>query len=280
MPPGIYPRKGHSEETKRKIAAGNTGKVFSQERRDAIAKAKLTHIDADIVMKVKELLEEKVCSFDAVLREVGIKASKTLSRELKAQCIGPDSSLKFFNHSISYQDGKRLLAYLRLNLHPKEIQERLSLKEKTFWGSARKLQDAHDFEYKPTKKKPGGYRQTKPELHVKEILENLQISNTMEYPLGNFYFDFHVTGTSLLIEVQGDYWHGNPIIYYDKSKLNDTQKSNIRRDHFKRKFAKENGFYVLYVWEEDLKSRPHDVKIMLETYTKRAHAKAADFKIL
>ena len=84
----------------------------------------------------------------------------------------------------------------------------------------------------------------------------------------------------LLIEVQGDYWHANPEIYIDKSCLNKTQKSNVRRDHFKRRFAHDGGFYVLYIWENDLKTKQHDTKIIIDTYTKRAYAKASNFNIL
>lgn len=280
MPTGQYVRKGHTEKTRLKIAAGNTGKVFSQERKNAISRANKKIADMEVVLRVKELLGENVCSFDAVLEELSVKKSKALLRAIEELSISSHPSMKFFNHAISYRDGKRLLAYLRLNLHPTEIQERLSLKEKTFWGSARKLQDSHNFEYKPLPKKPGGHKPTKPEIAVKEILKTLGVEHTAEYKLGNFYFDFHVTGTSLLIEVQGDYWHANPEIYHSKEDLNDTQKSNVKRDHFKRKFAKENGFYVLYVWENDLNNSQRDVRIMLETYTKRAHEKAKNFQIL
>ncbi len=280
MPQGIYERKGHSEETKRKIALGNTGKVFSEERRRAISLANTKIIDSNIIEKIKSLLDEKVCNLDAVLSEIGIKNSKSLKREMKLAEIKINESLKFFNRNISYQIGKKLLAYLRIGIHPKEICERLDLKDRTFWGSAKKLQDAHGFKYEWVRKKPGGDSQTNPERKACSLLDEIRVKYTREYSLGNFYYDIHITGTSLLIEVQGDYWHANPEIYQDVQKLNQTQKSNVRRDHYKRKFAKENGFYTLYVWERDLKNDLDKVRIILETYTRKAHAKAADFEVL
>lgn len=277
MPPGIYVRKGHSAETKKKIASGNTGKIFSYERRQAISIANTKHVDPHIIEKIKTLLDEKVCNLDAALHEVGIKNGRSLKREMTAAGVDLCESLKFFNRKITYQTGKKLLAYLRLGIHPKEICERLDLKEKTFWGSAKKLQDAHNFKYEWERKNPGGDSQSKPEKLTCELLDEIGVAYTKEYSLGNFYYDIHVTGTSLLIEVQGDYWHANPEIYSDKEKLNQTQRANIRRDHCKRRFAKESGFYTLYIWERDLKSDLDKVKITLETYTRKAHAKAADF---
>jgi G:T-mismatch repair DNA endonuclease (very short patch repair protein) len=277
MSKGIRLRQRHSEETKRKIAAGNTGKIFSHDRRQSISKANTKHIDLETIEKIRTLLEEKACNLDAVLAEVGTKNGKSLKREMKAAGISLCENLKYFNREITYQTGKKLLAYLRLGIHPKEICERLDLKEKTFWGSAKKLQDAHCFKYEWARKKPGGDSQSTPEKKTCALLDEIGITYTKEYSLGNFYYDIHITGTSLLIEVQGDYWHANPEIYLDKQKLNQTQLSNVRRDHYKRRFAKEQGFYTLYVWEKDLKSDLGKVKMALETYTRKAYAKAADF---
>lgn len=277
MPTGIYARKCHSEETKKKIAKGNTGKIFSDERRKAISIANTKHVDSDILEKIRILLDEKVCNLEAVLHEIGIKNGKSLRREMTITGINLSESLKFFNRKITYQTGKKLLAYLRLGIHPKEICDRLDLNEKTFWGSAKKLQDAHDFKYEWTRKKPGGNSQTIPEKQTCILLDEIGVKYTKEYSLGNFYYDIHITGTSLLIEVQGDYWHANPEIYLDKNKINQTQQANVRRDHYKRRFAKENGFYTLYIWEKDLKNDLDKVKMTLENYTRKAYEKATNF---
>ena len=277
MPKGIYIRKHHSAETKKKIARGNTGKIFSDERRQAISIANTKHVDPGTIEKIRILLDEKVCNLDAVLYEIGIKNGKSLKREMLVAGVNFCESLKFFNRQIAYQTGKKLLAYLKIGIHPKEICERLDLKDKTFWGSAKKLQDVHSFKYKWERKKPGGNSQSIPEKQTCAILDKIGVAYTKEYSLGNFYYDIHVTGTSLLIEVQGDYWHANPEIYLDKEKINQTQRANVRRDHYKRRFAKESGFYTLYIWEKDLKGDLDKVKITLETYTRKAHAKAANF---
>jgi very-short-patch-repair endonuclease len=55
--------------------------------------------------------------------------------------------------------------------------------------------------------------------------------------------------TNVLVEVDGDYWHGNPKIY---SKLNEIQLKQKERDIKNEQLAKENGFIVLRFWESDI----------------------------
>jgi len=274
MPPGIYPRKGHSIETRQKIAEGNTGKVFTAERRKAISIANKKKIDHDTIEKIRLLLDKKVCNINAVLEEVKVKDSRALRRVLNEANVSMCNSLKFFNTKVSYDTGKKLLAYLKLGLHPNEICKRLDIKRKLFASLSTKLQIAHDFKYDWTRKKPGCDGQSQPEKQTCKILDEIGVAYTKEYHLGNFYFDIHINDTSLLIEVQGDYWHANPLVYQDRQKLNSVQKSNLRRDNYKRIFAKQNGFYTLYIWENDLKNNADIVKETLKTYTRRAYEKA------
>lgn len=273
-------RKKHSEETKRKIALGNTGKVFSQERKDAIGRANSLKLSEFEVNAAKKILDEKCCSFDAAMGHIDLKPTPALRKALARNGVEICDDLKFFNRSIDYNTGKKLLSYLKLNLHWTEIQERTGLGQKTIVGSCRKLEKVHGFKYNPARKKPGGFSPTKIELHVARLLEELDIEYEPEYAFDNFYYDFRIRGTSLLIEVNGDYWHANPLVYPCKKMINETQKKNVRRDHYKRRVAREHGFYVLYVWEYDLKNSPENVIITLERYVKKAYEKANNWEVL
>jgi len=62
-----------------------------------------------------------------------------------------------------------------------------------------------------------------------------------------------------LLEVQGDYWHGNPKIY---TELNDIQKANIENDKYKLELAKKYGCKLFYIWETDF--RNNDYSVLLE----------------
>lgn len=79
--------------------------------------------------------------------------------------------------------------------------------------------------------------------------------------LGHMQFDFGNKEQRVLLEVQGDYWHGNPSIYGDgKSRpLNNIQLKKIEKDRQKEEFCKEHGLKLFKIWESDIKSKNFSV---------------------
>lgn len=95
-----------------------------------------------------------------------------------------------------------------------------------------------------------GHTQTYPEKLVANILSNLNISYTTETRLiqGRLYrCDFVIS--NIVIEVNGDYWHGNPQVYTEYNKM---QLQNIQRDKEKKQYLEQLGYKVIYIWEYDL----------------------------
>ena len=76
---------------------------------------------------------------------------------------------------------------------------------------------------------------TKPELKVKNILEELNISFTHNDKIGRFWSDFLFL-TNKIIEVDGEYWH------------------NDLKDKIKDDFLISKGFVVLRIKEKELKN--------------------------
>jgi len=103
----------------------------------------------------------------------------------------------------------------------------------------------------------GPFKDTKPELKMKEILNELNIQFEHQFRLQNHLFDFHLLNTNILIEVDGDYWHGNPKKF---SKLNKVQKIVKQKDLKKESFAKENNFILLRFWEDNILNNAKEVK--------------------
>jgi len=69
-----------------------------------------------------------------------------------------------------------------------------------------------------------------------------------------YQFDFRI-GKNVLLEVHGDYWHGNPRKYGDGKNLkplNEQQKTKISQDKIKEQYAKENGWKLFVIWEEEV----------------------------
>lgn len=73
----------------------------------------------------------------------------------------------------------------------------------------------------------------------------------MEYIIETFIVDFCFPDIKLVIEVDGDYWHGNPSVY---SKFNENQKRTIKKDRKEYVVLKKNGYTLLRFWEKDIKS--------------------------
>ena len=78
--------------------------------------------------------------------------------------------------------------------------------------------------------------------------------------LGGFQFDFGNKQNRILLEVHGDYWHANPIIYgNDKRPINDIQRRKVERDVIKSQFCLDNNFRLFTIWESDVKIRNFSV---------------------
>ena len=84
------------------------------------------------------------------------------------------------------------------------------------------------------------------------ILNELHIEFESEYPIYFCHtwkvYDMRI-GDSILIEVDGDYWHGNP----EKAKVSQFHLlKNKKNDLMKDFIAKKNGFNLLRFWESDV----------------------------
>lgn len=64
-----------------------------------------------------------------------------------------------------------------------------------------------------------------------------------------YFYDFHIIETSILIETDGDYWHGGPGVKQHHSSVNQNKKI----DADKSLIANERGFKLLRFWESEIK---------------------------
>jgi very-short-patch-repair endonuclease len=97
------------------------------------------------------------------------------------------------------------------------------------------------------------------------ILEELEIPFQCKFRIYdknkvNFWFreyDFLILNTNILIEVDGDYWHGNQNIFEE---LTEFQKSIQINDEIKENFAKNKGYNVIRFWGSDIKKNNQEIK--------------------
>lgn len=67
---------------------------------------------------------------------------------------------------------------------------------------------------------------TKPQIIVNNLLDLSNIMYTNEEPFVYYSIDNYLTDYNLVIEVMGDYWHGNPLKF---DKLNDLQQKKYSK---------------------------------------------------
>ena len=96
---------------------------------------------------------------------------------------------------------------------------------------------------------------------IKKILDKNNISNQILYGDNELYIrnqikdigyklDFYDKTKNLIIEFQGDYWHGNPK-KYEKDELSEFQLEKVKKDEALREYCKNNGIRLVEIWESD-----------------------------
>ena len=71
------------------------------------------------------------------------------------------------------------------------------------------------------------------------------------------FYDFKIG--NILIEVDGDYWHGKDLVYEDKNRM---QKHSEWVDEVKNEWAISHGYLLYRVWESDINN--DGAKVMSE----------------
>jgi len=98
-------------------------------------------------------------------------------------------------------------------------------------------------------------KQTKPQIIINNILNKNNINYINEKTFGYYSVDNYLQDYNLIIEVMGDYFHANPLIYPNYSSLNEIQIKDIVRDKRKHTYIlKYFNIEILYIWENDIKT--------------------------
>lgn len=147
-----------------------------------------------------------------------------------------------------------------------EKQERIRQKQSQ---AQKHLQNKDPIAYSKMKAKGGlavkskatSYEMTKPEIKLYEFLKEHNVDFDYSCIMGSgekcYQYDFIIHHKRILIEVQGNYWHGDPCLYNEdgsngKKQLNNIQKKNIERDKLKYQFATDKNFTIIYIWESEI----------------------------
>ena len=97
---------------------------------------------------------------------------------------------------------------------------------------------------------------------AKEFLEKLGIRYEEQFEAKDIkrFYDFFLNDYRVLIEIDGDFYHGYGKIYEEKSPM---QKRNARVDEIKNEWAALHGYPLIRIWEHDINENPQKVLDML-----------------
>ena len=114
------------------------------------------------------------------------------------------------------------------------------------------------------------YKPSKLEKTFTNILDLLEINYTTSYyaPDIKSFYEIYLPEHNVIIEVDGDFWHCNPI-KYPNGPVSKCQHKNIERDKIKNQWALDNGYILLRFWEDDINNNIKQVKQILLNLDKK-----------
>jgi len=119
-------------------------------------------------------------------------------------------------------------------------------------------------------------RKTSIEKKIAKALSDLSIPYESQFYLKRKFFDFRISKSKILIEVNGDFWHGNPKKYKSDDILSHPGKKIVakeiwKKDKEKEKIAIENNFLVLVFWEDEINGKQEEeiCELILEKLKER-----------
>lgn len=243
-----------------------TGRKYSEERRKNIGAARLIHLSADTLAELNRLLE--IGMPDGYIRNV-LKVSRKVYQRHKATIYpnGIPWQLKWLENNIEPLAIEKIVEQTKNGIRYKKIAENIGLHHKTVRRII-KLLGKKDPQLKVVsydKESWSVRRESSIELLVKTYLQSAKHTFQQEVQIeegSKWFFDFQLTNTKLLLEIQGDYWHCNPSVF--ETPKNEYQKWAIKRDYVKKAYAKSLGYKVIPLWENDLKTNKEETFKKLE----------------
>lgn len=101
----------------------------------------------------------------------------------------------------------------------------------------------------------GGFR-SKLEVRIEQLLKQFDLSYETNITLFGYNYDFLIN-EKIILEINGDMWHGNPKIYSSGDYVFSGRilvDDLWEKDDRKSKIAIDNGYKILVLWESDIKS--------------------------
>jgi G:T-mismatch repair DNA endonuclease (very short patch repair protein) len=90
---------------------------------------------------------------------------------------------------------------------------------------------------------------TKPEIKFKEILNELNIKYIQNFKFKYNHYDFYLNELNILVEIDGNYWHGKNLEW---GELNKTQQKSRKNDLKKNQTCLDTNQPLIRFWEDEI----------------------------
>lgn len=235
--------------------------------------------DKKITNEIRRSKYEKTC-----IEKYGIKHSTTKDtiNKIKNTCIeryGCDNIYKnkdFIKTSIEIKNkkyGKAGLGWIyETEESKKERIDKLHLDLKNWWLYMDNSEKKHRIQILITNRRKWWNNLTekekylflektqnnyasKLELLIINILDINKIDYKCQHWINKTSYDIKID--KILLEINGDYWHCNPLIYNENYMHPHIKKSASEiwlKDYYKKTNAEKYGYKVIYIWEYEIKN--------------------------
>ena len=110
-------------------------------------------------------------------------------------------------------------------------------------------------------------KMTAPEKKFEKMMKKMGVECEAQKILNDVIYDFYLPDHNILVEIDGDYFHGNPKVY-SEGDLNHMQIKNKKNDLYKDNLAKGLGYGLERIWEKDINEKYRTVWKRFEKYKK------------
>jgi len=157
--------------------------------------------------------------------------------------------------SNNLERNKKISEYRKGRKRPQHVLDSLDKGMREYWGKEenrekqrkKRIKYLKDYQYN---------NKTILESRFGDLLESIGVDFIFQYTICGFNFDYYLPKYDLVIEVDGDFYHCNPI-KYPNGPIYETQKTTIKNDDKKNKICESsNGVTLLRFWETDINDKP------------------------
>lgn len=175
-----------------------------------------------------------------------------------------------WNHGLTKEDNKSLLSIsIKLSGKKKNEQHKQKLseaaKQRIIHGhtghthSKETIEKLRQHTLQMIKDGRYPHTNTTPHKRLQQILNELNIDFEVEKRVGDWSFDIYLPGYDIYIEVDGDYFHSNPI-FFPNGPQTKTQMVNWYRDKKKDAYCIKYHMMLWRLWEYDILNNPTLIK--------------------